>query len=70
VATAATRAADSHFDARRVFLESDGRRIKGFPMVMQGFAPKAPHLAPRIGEHTGPLLNSTFATSDESSRAG
>jgi crotonobetainyl-CoA:carnitine CoA-transferase CaiB-like acyl-CoA transferase len=66
VATAATRAADSHFDARRVFLESDGRRIKGFPMVMQGFAPPAPHLAPRIGAHTGPLLKSTFATSDES----
>jgi crotonobetainyl-CoA:carnitine CoA-transferase CaiB-like acyl-CoA transferase len=66
VRTAQTRAADSHFDARRVFLESDDRRIKGFPMVMQGFAPAVPHLAPQIGEHTRLLLNSMFATADKS----
>jgi crotonobetainyl-CoA:carnitine CoA-transferase CaiB-like acyl-CoA transferase len=66
VATAQTRAADPHFGSRRVFLESDDRRIKGFPMVMQGFAPAVPQLAPRIGEHTGLLLNSILATSDES----
>jgi crotonobetainyl-CoA:carnitine CoA-transferase CaiB-like acyl-CoA transferase len=60
VANAGTRALDPHFDARRVFLDVGGRRLKGFPMVMHGFAPAAPALAPLVGEHSELILGSMF----------
>ena len=56
VSTAKTRARDPRFAAHRVFLDGDGRRIKGFPMIMHGYAPPVPAVAPLIGEHSGLIL--------------
>ncbi|MFC4241880.1 CoA transferase [Gryllotalpicola reticulitermitis] len=55
------RADDPHFAGRRVFLDSEARR-KGFPMVLDGYTPPEPSLAPALGQDTEAVL-AAFATS-------
>lgn len=56
VSTPETRAHDDHFTAKRIYLDDGERRLKGFPMVLHGYAPPIPPLAPRLGEHTEQVL--------------
>jgi len=60
VSTARTRADDPHFARRRVYLDDGDRRLKGFPLVMSGYQPPVPPLAPRLGEHNGRLPRSAM----------
>jgi crotonobetainyl-CoA:carnitine CoA-transferase CaiB-like acyl-CoA transferase len=57
VTTAATRTADPALQRRRVFLTSGDRRLKGFPLVMAGYAPPVPTMAPALGQHNADILD-------------
>jgi crotonobetainyl-CoA:carnitine CoA-transferase CaiB-like acyl-CoA transferase len=51
VCSAADRAAQPHYRERRIALRSeDGEWLKGFPLVLRGFAPADPGPAPALAE--------------------
>jgi crotonobetainyl-CoA:carnitine CoA-transferase CaiB-like acyl-CoA transferase len=53
VLTAGERAAEPHFRHRRVFLDGSPR-LKGFPLVLNGYAPPRPAPAPTLSSVTDP----------------
>lgn len=58
VSTPDARAADPRFCAHRVYLDDGPRRLKGFPLRLQHYAPPIPAVAPGLGEHTTSVLAS------------
>lgn len=56
VLTADRRASAPRFATRQVFLDDGDRRLKGFPMVLHGYRPPLPAVAPGIGEHTAQVI--------------
>ena len=52
VLDARERAAERHFNQRRVFIDGPtGRRTRGFPFVLRNYVPPVPASAPAVGEH-------------------
>ena len=64
VVDAATRANDSRFMRRRVFLTDGPRRIKGFPLVLRGYVPPLPRRAPQLGADSEQVLAPITADAD------
>jgi len=61
VCTAADRAAQPRYLKRRVALRGpDGEWLKGFPLVMRGFAPPDPGSAPELGEDVSDPTDATI----------
>jgi crotonobetainyl-CoA:carnitine CoA-transferase CaiB-like acyl-CoA transferase len=52
VLDARERAAERHFNQRRVFIDGPtGRRTRGFPFVQRNYVPPVPASAPAVGQH-------------------
>lgn len=63
VCTAADRAAESRYRERRVALRStEGEWLKGFPLILRGFAPTDPGPAPALTEDVPDPQSERFAT--------